>query len=63
LKPIPVRIAIKDAANECELFKPRVTVAREASASAPATNGNAAKIQEPRNPNDARAAFDNLFKK
>ena len=30
LKPVPVRIAVKDQANECELFKPRVTVAREA---------------------------------
>ena len=24
LKPIPVRIPVKDQANECELFKPRV---------------------------------------
>src|SRR5215467_9116623 len=31
LKPIPVRIAIKDQANECALFKPRVTVARDAT--------------------------------
>ena len=29
LKPIPVRIAAKDQANECELFSPRVTVARD----------------------------------
>src|SRR5450755_197648 len=36
LKPIPVRIAYKDQANECALFKPRVTVARDA---APASNG------------------------
>jgi hypothetical protein len=62
LKPVPVRIAIKDQANECELFKPRVTVAREASAATP-SNGVASKIQEPRSPDDARAAFDNLFKK
>ncbi len=31
MKPIPVRIAIKDQANECTLFSPRVTVAREVS--------------------------------
>lgn len=62
LKPVPVRIAIKDQANECELFKPRVTVAREASAATP-SNGVAPRIQEPRSPDDARAAFDNLFKK
>ena len=30
LKPVPVRIAIKDQANECELFSQRVTVARDA---------------------------------
>lgn len=62
LKPIQVRIAVKDRANECELFKPRVTVARDA---APASNGNstAASVPAPRSPNDARAAFDNLFKK
>jgi hypothetical protein len=61
LKPIPARIAIKDQANECELFKPRVTVARDA---APASNNNsAASTQPPRTQNDARTAFDNLFKK
>jgi hypothetical protein len=61
LKPIPARIAVKDQANECELFKPRVTVARDA---APANNGHAvANVPVPRSPTDARAAFDNLFKK
>ena len=60
LKPIPIRIAVKDRANECELFSPRVTVARDA---APANNNSNYAPQPPRNPNDARAAFDNLFKK
>lgn len=62
LKPIPVRIAGKDQMNDCQLFKPRVTVARDA---APATNGHPtpAAPPAPRSPNDARAAFDNLFKK
>ena len=61
LKPIQVRIAVKDQANECELFKPRVTVARDAAP----VNGNPtiASVTTPRSPNDARAAFDNLFKK
>jgi hypothetical protein len=64
LKAIPLRIASKDQANSCELFSSRVTVARD---SAPAgsmaqshSNGNA---PAPRNANDARAAFDSLFKK
>jgi hypothetical protein len=61
LKPIPARIAVKDAANECELFSPRVTVARDA---APSNNNHTNSVpQAPRNSSDARAAFDNLFKK
>jgi hypothetical protein len=64
LKPIPVRIAVKDQANTCELFSPRVTVARDAlpsgTVSKAAENGI---VAAPRNANDARAAFDSLFKK
>jgi hypothetical protein len=74
LKPVPVRIAVKDQANECELFNPRVTVARDAAHGGPTNgfgsggygNGPAAPNNSnnvPRNANDARAAFDNLFKK
>jgi hypothetical protein len=66
-KPVPVRIAVKDKANECTLFAPRVTVAREGTANTPPPpviapprdNGPAA----PRNADDARSAFDRLFKK
>lgn len=64
LKPIPARIAGKDQFNECELFSPRVTVARDV---APGSGAAAAPprpvVEAPRTPNDARAAFDNLFKK
>jgi hypothetical protein len=65
LKPIPVRIAGKDRANECELFKPRVTVARDGVFQAqPGPSGiTPQNVQEPRNASDARAAFDNLFRK
>jgi hypothetical protein len=63
LKPVPERIAVKDQANLCELFKTRVTVARDAAHGGPAGNGQAAAPPVPRNPNDARAAFDNLFRK
>jgi len=65
LKPIPVRISPKDGANECELFKPRVTVARDA-AHGGSGNGNGQPAQQnpvPKNANDARAIFDSLFKK
>jgi hypothetical protein len=63
VKPIPARIPVKDQANECELFKPRVTVARDvAPPSQPGSNAGGSG-PAPRNPTDARAAFDNLFKK
>ncbi len=61
LKPVPVRIAVKDQANECPLFSQRVTVARDATATA--AGPVVASTPAPRNPSDARAAFDNLFKK
>lgn len=64
-KPVPVRIAVKDQANICTLFSPRVTVAREAT-STQGPNGRQApglNTPPPRNANDARDAFDRLFKK
>src|SRR6202050_1005234 len=57
LKPIPARISPKDAANECELFKPRVTVARDAvHGPAPSANNNgaSANVPVPRSASDAR---------
>jgi hypothetical protein len=65
IKPIPERIAYKDKANECTFFRARVTVARD---SAPAASsgrppGGGADIAAPKSANDARIAFDNLFKK
>jgi hypothetical protein len=65
LKPIPVRIAAKDQANECELFKARVTVARDSALASPSQGSGMAtpNVAEPRNATDARAAFDNLFRK
>ena len=65
VKPIPVRIAVKDQANDCALFKPRVTVAREASSSPNSGGPRPAGMNTPppRNASDARDAFDRLFKK
>lgn len=64
LKPIPVRIAVKDQANECDLFKSRVTVARDAPpAGVPKFAESNGTVPTPRNATDARAAFDSLFKK
>ncbi len=66
LKPIPVRIPYKDKSNDCSLFAPRVTVAREGTAATPApppVNAINAGPPAPRNADDARSAFDRLFKK
>lgn len=65
LKPVPVRVSPKDTANTCELFKPRVTVARDSVPAPAAVNpaSNAQNAAEPRTASDARAAFDSLFRK
>jgi hypothetical protein len=69
LKPIPIRIPVKDKTNECTLFTPRVTVAREGTASTPSAPPPSAPQNghyngaAPRNADDARNAFDRLFKK
>jgi hypothetical protein len=62
LKPIPARLPYKDKANECELFTPRVTVMRDGTGSTAAPPPSVPP-NEVRTPNDARAAFDSLFKK
>jgi len=63
-KPIPVRISPKDTANSCELFNPRVTVARDSAQGAGTGSGAPLpSVQEPRNATDARVAFDSLFRK
>jgi hypothetical protein len=60
-QPIPVRIPKKDARNDCTFFELRMTVEKDTSpvnyaksAPAPATAAR---------PNDARKAFEDLFKK
>jgi hypothetical protein len=65
LKSVPVRIPAKDQANTCELFSPRVTVARDGApmAAVPPRALNPSAASAPRSANDARAAFDSLFKK
>jgi hypothetical protein len=65
-KPVAERIAAKDNRNDCMLFSPRVTVARESTkppeppkvvAAAPATPHVSRTVH------NARTAFENLFKK
>ncbi len=64
LKPIPARIPVKDQPNDCAWFAPRVTVARDSQPGGSSVSRDMGKLAvAPRTPNDARAAFDSLFKK
>lgn len=60
-QPIPERVAKKDAKNNCTFFEFRMTVEKDTSPVSYATNAPAAPAAA--RPNDARAAFENLFKK
>jgi hypothetical protein len=51
MQPVPVRVPRKDAKNDCTFYEIRVT--REKETSTPTSL----------RPNDARQAFENLFKK
>ena len=67
-KPVPVRVVVKDAANDCALFSARVTVAREVTSTQTAGGGvrtpsAAGNTTPPTNASDARDAFESLFKK
>jgi hypothetical protein len=58
-QPIAERIPKKDARNDCSFFELRVTVEKDTS---PSSYSPGASAESPR-PNDARKAFDDLFKK
>jgi hypothetical protein len=62
-KPIPVRIAGKDTANECTFFRQRVTVARDTPPPVAGPPSVRLDAEGPKSATDARIAFDNLFKK
>jgi hypothetical protein len=60
-QPIPERITKKDAKNECTFFELRMNVEKDTSPVTYASNAPAAP--SPGRPNDARKAFEDLFKK
>jgi predicted RNA-binding Zn-ribbon protein involved in translation (DUF1610 family) len=60
-QPIPERIAKKDAKNDCKFFEFRMTVEKDTSPVTYAKSPTAAPAAA--RPNDARTAFENLFKK
>lgn len=59
-RPIPERIAKKDQRNECTFFEFRFTIEKDTS---PVGKSSAASPEAVSRPNDARQAFENLFKK
>jgi hypothetical protein len=59
MKPIPERIPKKDARNACSFYEFRMTVEKDTAPTAPAAAATATSVR----PNDARKAFDDLFKK
>ncbi|MCU1327098.1 MAG: hypothetical protein JWN34_2468 [Bryobacterales bacterium] len=63
-RPVPIRIAVKDQANDCTFFSPRVTVARDVSNAGLQNRPPMAGASEPqpRSAADARDAFARLFK-
>ena len=64
-QPIPEGIAKKDAKNNCTFFEFRMTVEKDTSPVnyAAKTPAAAAAAPAPGRPNDARKAFEDLFKK
>jgi hypothetical protein len=61
-QPIPERIAKKDGKNDCTFFEFRMTVEKDTSPVNYAANAPATATPTGR-PNDARKAFEDLFKK
>lgn len=62
-QPIPERIAKKDAKNDCSFFEFRMTVEKDTSPVNYAKNPSATVMTSASRPNDARKAFEDLFKK
>ena len=65
-EPVPVRITKKDAKNDCSFFAFRMTIEKDTSPVVYATNTPppaASANTSPSRPNDARKAFEDLFKK
>lgn len=59
-QPIPERIPKKDVRNDCPFFEFRMTVEKDTS---PTSTAPATHTFSPLRPDDARKAFEDLFKK
>ena len=63
MKPIPERISPKDAKNNCTFYEFRTTVEKDTAPTSYNARAAAAPAASPARPNDARKAFEDLFKK
>jgi hypothetical protein len=62
-QPIPERISPKDAKNDCKFYEFRMTVEKDTAPTAYSQTPAVAASPSPGRPNDARRAFEDLFKK
>ena len=60
-QPIPERLSPKDAKNNCTFYEFRMTVEKDTAPTA--YSQTPATVISPSRPNDARRAFEDLFKK
>jgi hypothetical protein len=62
-QPVPERISPKDAKNTCTFYEFRTTVEKDTAPTSYTQKAAVAATPSPARPNDARQAFENLFKK
>jgi predicted RNA-binding Zn-ribbon protein involved in translation (DUF1610 family) len=62
-QPIPERISPKDVKNNCKFYEFRTTVEKDTAPTSYSQKPAPAPSVSPSRPNDARQAFENLFKK
>ena len=63
MQPVPEQIARKDVRNDCTFYEFRTTIEKDTAPAASQVSVAAAVSTSPARPNDARRAFDDLFKK
>jgi hypothetical protein len=61
-RPLPARVAPKDAANDCSLFEARTSWERETTAAGTQAPAGSGASQSGAPASSARKAFDDLFK-
>jgi hypothetical protein len=63
MKPVPERVAKKDARNDCTFYAFRTTVEKDTAPTGAGSSAPQTAAPSSYRPNDARKAFDDLFKK